>query len=274
MNGVSKVLSLSLVATIAGCAGVVAQPPIAPGQSVQLQPGEGIAALLMDTQDPVTQVRLQSPDDRNPTLDLPSMSAGRQLALFAVPAGVYCLKQFNYGRYQFHSQKLELGCFQVAPGRISYSGTIVPSASVDPAVAHDEALISQEFEPQVFLDLLKRQYPQLMAAYPTAGPAPASEDGAQDDVSREMAAWSVEAEDHHSFDVYVRNNTNWDLTLDYFEISTCINIKQPCGKQAVNVPVAPNTTVKFTTLEQADPQQAYRFEYYYNYDRMDMGSKP
>ena len=258
-------------AVLTGCAGVVAQPPISPGQSVQLQPGEGIVALLMDTYDPLTQIRLASPDDKNPILGLPSMPAGRTLALFTAPAGIYCLKQFSSGRYRFGSQTLDVGCFHVVAGHIAYSGNMVPKP--DPAIGSDGAVTDQQYQPTVFLSLLKQQYPQVMLAYPTAGPSPASEGGAQNDINQEVATWSVESADHKSFDVFFRNNTNWDLALDSFEMTVCTNIKQKCGPQTVSMPLAPNTTVKFMTVEQADVQQAYEFNYRYNYDRPDTGSK-
>jgi hypothetical protein len=259
---------------LGGCAVLNSQPPIAPGQSAQLQPGQGIAALVMDTLDPVTQVLLVSTDDKGPTLDLPSMPAGRTLALFAVPTGVYCLKQFSYGRYRFFSKKLELGCFQVTAGHISYSGSIKPTAGRDPSTGEDAAMIDQAYEPAVFLALLKQQYPQVMAAYPTAGPATGKDVEAQDDINREMATWSVEAADHQSFEVYVRNNANWALTLTEFKITKCTNIKQQCGDQPVGMTLQPNTTLKFMVVEQADRQQAYEFQYEYNYDKVNMGSKP
>src|SRR5882724_1646486 len=168
MRSISRVLLLLGASLLAGCAVLNSQPPITPGQSAQLQPGEGIAALVMDTLDPVTQVLLVSTDDKGPTLDLPSMPAGRTLALFPVPTGVYCLKQFSYGRYRFYSKKLELGCFQVTEGHISYSGSIKPTAGRDPATGEDGAMIEQAYEPAIFMALLKQQYPQVLAAYPTA----------------------------------------------------------------------------------------------------------
>lgn len=259
---------------LSGCATLSAQAPIYPGQSVQLQPGEGVAALLMDTLDPVTQVLVVSTDDKGPTLDLPSMPAGRTLALFTAPAGTYCLKQFFYGRYHFRSKKLELGCFQVSAGHISYSGSIKPTAGRDPATGEDAALVDQTYEPSVFLALLKQQYPQMMAAYPTAGPASGKDVEAQNDTSREMATWSVEAADHRSFQVFIRNNANWPLTLTEFKITECGNIKQQCGDQPTNITILPNTTIKFMSIEQADTQQAYEFRYQYNYDKADRGGRP
>lgn len=272
MHFSSRVLSLLIPVILAGCASVSGQPPIPPGQSVQLQPGEGIAALLMDTYDPVTQVRLESPDEKNPALVLPSMSAGRSLALFAVPAGVYCLKQFSSGRFIFRSRGLDVGCFHVTAGHISYSGNMVPTDDPHPTSSAHGALTDQQYHPTVFLDLLKRQYPELMAAYPTAGPSPASEGGEQNDINQPVTTWSVESADRRSFDVFFRNNTNWDLVLDSFEITTCTNIKQPCGPKTVSLALHPNTTVKFTTLEQADVQQAYEFRYDYNYVRSDIAN--
>lgn len=273
MKHLYRALFLSAAAVLSGCASVGGQLPIAPGQAVQLQPGEGIAALLMDTYDPVSQVRLESPDDKNPTLVLPSMPAGRALALFEVPAGIYCLKQFNSGRFQFRSRSFDVGCFHVSAGHISYSGNMVPTDDPHPTSGAHGALTDQQYQPTVFLALLKQQYPQLMAAYPTAGPSPASEGGDQNDINQQMATWFVEAADHRSYDVFFRNNTNWDLTLTEFDVTTCDNLKQPCGKQAEHVAVAPNTTIKFTTLEQADPKQSYQFQYEYNYDRASIGDK-
>lgn len=273
MRSVSRVLRLLGMGLLGGCAVLSAQPPITPGQSVQLQPGEGIAALLMDTLDPVTQVLLVSTDGKGPTLDLPSMPAGRTLALFNAPAGDYCLKQFFFGRYHFYSKKLELGCFRVTAGHISYSGSIKPTAGRDPSTGQDAALIDQEYEPGVFLALLKQQYPQVMAAYPTAGPATGSGVEAQDDINKEMAAWSVEAADRRSFEVYLRNNTNWPLMLTEFKLTECTNLKQKCGDQPVDMTLQPNTTLKYMVVEQADAEQAYEFRYEYNYDKVDIGSK-
>jgi len=274
MKSISRVLPWAVLALLTGCASVLGQPPISPGQSVRLQPGEGIAALLMDTYDPVTQVRLESPDEKNPVLVLPSMAAGRTLALFAVPAGVYCLKQFNSGRFQFRSRGLDVGCFQVTAGHISYSGNMVPMDDPRPTSGAHGAVTDQQYQATAFLDLLKQQYPEMAAAYPTAGPSPASEGGEQNDIYQAVATWYVESADHESFDVFFRNNTNWDLVLDHFEITTCDNIKQPCGTRTVSLPLAPNTTVKYMTIEQADVRQAYQFDYNYNYERPSEVAKP
>lgn len=274
MRIISGVLLLSGVGLMAGCAVLSSQPPITPGQSVQLQPGDGIAALLMDTLDPVTQVLLVSTDGKGPTLDLPSMPAGRTLALFEVPAGTYCLKQFSYGRYRFFSKKLELGCFQVTASHISYSGSIKPTAGRDPATGEDVAMVDQTFEPTTFLALLKQQYPQLLAAYPTAGPATGKDVEAQDDVTKELATWSVEAADHRSFEVFMRNNANWPVTLTEFKITKCTNIKQQCGDQPTGMKIQPNTTIRFIVMEQADGQQAYEFQYQYNYEKVALGNQP
>ena len=273
MKRISRAKLLLILGLLSGCAGVLGQAPITPGQGVQLQPGEGIVALLMDTYDPVTQVRLESPDEKNPTLVLPSMSAGRTLALFAAPAGIYCLKQFNSGRFQFRSKSLDVGCFHVTAGHISYSGNMVPMDDPHPSSGARGALTDQQYQPTVFLALLKQQYPEVMAAYPTAGPSPASEGGTQNDINQDVATWSVESADHKSFDVFFRNNTNWDLILSSFEMTVCTNIKQKCGPQTVSMPLAPNTTVKYTTVEQADLQQAYEFNYRYNYARPETADK-
>ena len=273
MRHLYKVLYIGVLGMLAGCASVVAQPPIEPGQSVQLQPGEGIAALLMDTLDPLTQIRLESTDGKSPALGLPSMPAGKTLVLFATPAGVYCLTQFNFGRYQFHSAKLELGCFQVTAGHISYSGNLQPQGSSDPSKAGQASYVYQDYRPNDFLVLLKQRYPQMTAAYPTAGPSPTSESGEQNDITQSLATWIVEAADHHSYTVFFRNNTNWDLVLTQFTITTCENLKQACGQQTERMEIAPNTTLKFTTLEQADARQPYQFRYEYNYDEVNMGNK-
>jgi hypothetical protein len=273
MRIISGVLLLSGTGFLAGCAVLSSQPPIAPGQSVQLQPGDGIAALVMDTLDPVTQVLLVSTDGEGPTLDLPSMPAGRTLALFEVPTGVYCLKQFSYGEYRFISRKFQLGCFQVTTGHISYSGSIKPTAGRDPATGENGAIVDQAYEPAVFLALLKQQYPQVMAAYPTAGPVTGNGVEAQDDISKELATWSVEAADHRSFQVFMRNNANWPVKLTDFKMTGCTNIKQQCGDQPVGMTIQPNTTIKVMVVEQADIQQAYDFRYQYNYDKVDMGSQ-
>jgi len=272
MRIIRPITYLFCTGLLAACAAFSAQPPLAPGQMVQLQPGQGIAALLMDTLDPVTQVRLSSSDGKGPELDLPSMPAGRTLALFAVPAGVYCLDEFSYGRYRFFAKRAGIGCFRVPAGRVAYSGNLRPTAGRDPDTGRDAALVAQMFEPHEFLEMLKRQYPALAAAYPTAGPAPAAEGGAQNDLTQAMATWSVEAPDHLSFDIYLRNNTNWDLTLTDFEIAPCTNLKR-CGKQPTGTRIAANTTLRFLSVQPADPKKPYVFNYSYNYRRADTGGE-
>ena len=273
MSILSKTLLLSCTGLLASCAVLSSQPPIAPGQNLKLQSGEGIAALLMDTQDPVTQVLLEPINSNGPMLDLPSMPAGRTLALFAVPAGVYCLKQFSYGRYRFFSKTPEIGCFQVSAGRISYSGNIRPSAGRDPETGRDAALVDQIYQPDDFMDLLKKQYPQLMSSYPTAGPSNGSDSDAHNNITQELASWIVEAADHRSYDVFLRNNANWPIMLTEFNITKCTNIKQKCGDQYTDVTLQPNTTIKYISMEQADAQQAYEFQYEYNYKRLSLGTK-
>ncbi|HEX2667191.1 MAG TPA: hypothetical protein VHP13_02355 [Gammaproteobacteria bacterium] len=259
---IKRGLVLAGVAALAACS-IVPVTPIQPGASAHLQPNEGIAAVVMDTLDPVSQIHLIPIDGNGKGLNLPSMPAGKSLALFQVPAGTYCLQEFQFGRWHFFARSgVRLGCFQVPEGRIAYSGNLQPRAGDD-----DNAYVRQEYSPRQFLATLQSQYPSLAAAYPTAGPDPVADDEKDlNDIDQEMASWVTTTDGGKTQLIYFRNNTNWPLKLSEFNFENCVNIKPSCAPAKPDLLVAPRTTVMYLKVEPADPKRYYNFQFHYRYE--------
>ena len=110
--------------------------PLAHDGPVQLAPNQGLAAVVIDTLDPLTDVEGESRNGRGPKLLVASVPEGRDVFLFPVPAGTYCMTRFKYSTLSLSGPNGVLGCFQVRAGELSYSGTLAPRVEDGKPVTH------------------------------------------------------------------------------------------------------------------------------------------
>lgn len=155
-------LLAAAILPICGC-GVA---PIERGDAVTLGPTEGIAAVVIDTLDDVTQLEVDGTDKGGVELKIPSAPKGVDMYVFAAPAGTYCLANFHYGRILIFMKDQKHGvCFDVIPGKIAYSGNIAPRA-----FGEGRIITAQNYQWGWFESALNKDYPKLTAAYPVVTP--------------------------------------------------------------------------------------------------------
>ena len=150
-----RVVVGALVALLSACA----TAPLPQDQAVTLWPDQGLAAVMIDTLDPITLVTFQQQDGGN-KLIVASVPPGIGLYLFPIRAGRYCMTRFHYANFDFAAEKSALQCFQVTAGKLSYSGTLAPRVEGGKPVTH------QVQDPQGFRVLLEHQYPQVAKQFP------------------------------------------------------------------------------------------------------------
>src|SRR5579871_2439983 len=135
--------------------------PLAHDGPVRLAPNQGLAAVVIDTLDPLTDLEVESRSG-GPSLMVASVPVGRDVYLFPVPAGTYCMTRFKYSNLSLAGSKGMLGCFVVRAGQLSYSGTLAPRVEDGRAVTH------QVQDMPGFRILLQQQYPQVAQQFPPA----------------------------------------------------------------------------------------------------------
>ena len=156
MQSMRKSLVVLSSLLLTACAGLA---PLPHDEPVQLASNRGLAALVIDTLDPLTDVEVQ-PRSGGRKLLVASVPVGRDVYLFPVPAGVYCVVRFKYGNLSLAGSNGMLGCFTVRAGQLSYSGTFAPRVEDGRPVTH------QVQDPQGFRILLQQQYPQVAKQFP------------------------------------------------------------------------------------------------------------
>ncbi|HSN16715.1 MAG TPA: hypothetical protein VLV87_00780 [Gammaproteobacteria bacterium] len=131
---------------------------------MQLNAHQGLAALVIDTLDPLMDVEVVSPSG-GPRLMVRSVPVGRDVYLFAVPAGTYCVTRFKYGTLSLSGPNGVVGCFTVRAGQLGYSGTLAPRVEDGKPVTH------QVQDLPGFRTLLEQQYPEVARQFPaSSGP--------------------------------------------------------------------------------------------------------
>jgi hypothetical protein len=144
-------MTMLLVLTLTACGAAL---PLK-DQAVQLRAGEGLAAVMLDTLDPLVEVSLESSTPRGFKFGISSIPAGRNLYLLQVPAGEYCFTRVQYGGWYLYSNEQTLGCFEVKAGELGYSGTLALRAEGGKIVSH------QVDDPAGFRALLAERYPMI-----------------------------------------------------------------------------------------------------------------
>jgi hypothetical protein len=143
------------------CACAVA--PLPQDQAVTLARDQGLAAVMIDTLDPLSEVTFQQPGGGR-KLVVATVPAGINIYLFPTHAGRYCITGFHFASLDF-----KVGgapeCFQVSAGQLSYSGTLAPRVEEGRPVTH------QVMDEQGFRVLLGEHYPSIAKQFPAPPPA-------------------------------------------------------------------------------------------------------
>jgi len=229
---------------------------------IQLQPDQGIAAIVLDAPNRITQISFVAKDPGGTDFEVPDTQGGPTLYMVPVKAGRYCLKHFRYWRVIFNS-KQDLGCFTVIAGHITYSGDLVPSPSPMGAT------LDQEFIPTTFTDMLHKQYPLLAGMYPAAS-APKPPAGADaTPATNIMSTWIENISGSNAQAIYLQNSSSWTVEIINFNLSDCINTNPACGNRQVNVAIGPFARKQLMVIEPVDEHSAIEYRYDFNYQNVD-----
>lgn len=162
-----------LAVMLAGCG----LAPIDKRQSVSLGPNEGIAAVVTDSLNTLSQVTIEGTDPNSASMKISMAPVGVSMYLFVVPAGHYCLTQYSVGMSLVEmDDKLHGDCFDVVAGKIAYSGNLAPRAFSSSGTWGKNGLEGyniktlQNFEWDAFQKKLKEEYPAVAAKYPVVTP--------------------------------------------------------------------------------------------------------
>jgi hypothetical protein len=142
-----------------------ATAPLPQDQAVSLSSDQGLAAVMIDTLDPLTQVTFQQ-QGGTAKLIVAAVPAGINIYLFPTRAGRYCMTRFHFASFDFAAQEGVQECFQVTAGALIYSGTLAPRVEDGKPVTH------QVMDEQGFRVLLGEHYPMVAREFP---PPPGAE---------------------------------------------------------------------------------------------------
>lgn len=281
-----KRLGYSLAAMLLALLCACGIEPIQQDQPIVLAAGQGLAAVVFDTADPLTQIMLESTDTK---LTIPSAPAGISLYLFQVPAGSYCFTRFQFGRWNFYAKdkREQMGCFEVKAGQLGYGGTLAPR------VVNGEVMTHQEVDMEKLRTQMNQQYPIIAKQFlppdtkaytasdlaaPGATVEPAISATAPPPVSvtpqhapaagtDQISDWAESVSGALDQVIFFRNNTQWTMEVRRLELYDCVAIKQTCGVQKVHLILPPHTTKQAMIVEPDDPHDAYdyRFRFIYGF---------
>ncbi|HLW75244.1 MAG TPA: hypothetical protein VKT74_09270 [Gammaproteobacteria bacterium] len=134
--------------------------PIRQDLMVHLSQGQGLAAVMLDTYDPLSLVTIEPRSAGGSDFNIPAVPVGSNIYVFAVPAGHYCFTSYQYGQWKMSGKSGELGCFDVPTGGLGYSGTLAPRVENGKVVTH------QVMDPAGFRALLTARYPVIAKQFP------------------------------------------------------------------------------------------------------------
>jgi|SRR5579863_4458 len=148
-------------ALLAGC-GI---DPVQPNQDVAMAANYGIAAVVLDTLDPVNNFYIKSADDpKAPEIEVTRVQPGVTLFVYDVPAGSYCVVHYQIANFNIDQNDPTHGsCFDVVAGKVAYSGNLAPRGH------NGKIYIYQNYDWLAFEKMLKEQYPKL-ASIPIVTP--------------------------------------------------------------------------------------------------------
>lgn len=156
MKTCAKRAAATLLLGLAACS----VAPLQRDQPVQLSQGQGLAAVMLDTFDPLTLVSIEPHTAGGAHFSIPAVPIGKNIYLFAVPAGHYCFTSYRYAHWVMYGKGGELGCFDVPAGGLGYSGTFAPRVENGKVVTH------QVMDPAGFRALLTALYPVIAKQFP------------------------------------------------------------------------------------------------------------
>jgi hypothetical protein len=148
------------VGLLCGCAAA----PLSKDQKVSLAPDQGLAAVMIDALDPLSQVTFEQPGGSR-KLIVAAAPAGINIYLFPTRAGRYCMTGFHFAEIDFSARQGVQECFEVSAGELSYSGTLAPRVEDGKPVTH------QVMDEQGFRVLLGQHYPEVARQFPPPPPA-------------------------------------------------------------------------------------------------------
>ncbi|MDE2090291.1 MAG: hypothetical protein KGJ08_00120 [Gammaproteobacteria bacterium] len=231
---------------------------------IQLQPDQGIAAIVLDAPNRITQISFVAKDPGASSFEVPDTQGGPMLYMVPVKAGRYCLMHFRYWKTIFKS-KQDLGCFTVIAGRITYTGDLIPSGSP----LSSEAVLHHEFNFMTFTDRLHKQYPVLASLFPLASaPQPPSGVDATP-TTNIMSTWIENISGSNAQAIYIQNNSSWSMQVINFNLTDCINTNPACGNRQMNVTFGPFTRKQIMVIGPVDVHAIYEYHYDYNYRDVD-----
>jgi uncharacterized protein len=141
-------------------ASTIPAPQPSTTKSSVLGPGEGYAAIQLDLNDPNPELLFASSDTNHIQID--DAPVGRSLYLFPVSAGHYCMSMYYYTGQKIYPKGL--GCFDVAAGKLAFSGYLTP------AVLYGNIAVGQIRDDAAGQAALRSLYPEIAEHY--FGPAP------------------------------------------------------------------------------------------------------
>lgn len=259
--GTLRIAIWSTVAVWAGCSNI---QPLQQGEPPRLGKGEGLAAVMMDTADPLSEVFIRPAGGNGTALEIPSIPVGQNVYLFKAPAGNYCFQQFHYGDILFFGRGADLDCFNVPAGELGYSGDLAPR------VVNGQVIIHQNYDFDAFQRLLKKQYPQIAAQFlrpapPPAPGMPAPAQPARCEATQQVCAWTQTVAGSRSQTIFLENNTLWPIRIRVFQLYDCRNLRQACTTKRVNIRLRPHASAKVLTVDPANPLGAYAYQFRYEY---------
>lgn len=279
MKGLSRVLPAALLATLCACG----TEPIQQDQPILLAAGQGLAAVAFDTQDPLTNVVIQSNDTK---LGIASVPVGTNLYMFQVPAGSYCFVSFYVSGWRFQTADKQAQCFEVKAGELGYAGALTPRVENGGVVTH------QDMDLDLLRSLMRSHYPIIArqflpvevkdytAADLTAPAATTSEAPVNDTAAMpvsvtprdppaagndQISNWIEDVPGTVAQVIFVRNNTGWPMQVKRFELYDCVAVKQKCGVQKFILNLPAHATRQVMIVEPDNPHDAYMFRDRYIY---------
>jgi hypothetical protein len=126
-----------------------------------LGPGQGIAAVTVFNDKYVSRLDMGAISGNGAPLLIQAMPEGMHVYLFVAAAGTYCAHSFIWHDFVFNTDSSH-ECFEVLPGKMSYSG--VYSVVAGSSGNYVSGNLLQQDDWDAFTALLEREYPNIAAA--------------------------------------------------------------------------------------------------------------
>lgn len=250
----------------AGCA----TQPIMQDQPPALGPEEGIAAVAIDSDWPLSQVFIDPAGPYGDEMEIKQIPEEKTLYLFKVKAGDYCFAQFHVGRQMYNEKwNKHKFCFRVPAGQIGYGGMYKPY------VVYMGARTYWIFDPTFFKGMLRRNYPRIAAKFlpsfnplaslinPPVQPATFAT-RSQCEKREDVCSWTEAAANRASDLVVVENDSYKTMTINAITLSDCVNVRQDCVTLPVHITVDPGKTEPVFVVTPTRPER-YNYQYQLHY---------